>query len=46
MKVYRCSQGHFSTSVDCPFCLVIQKENEELLAVLVEGDGLEGEDKV
>jgi len=39
MKVYRCSQGHVSTSSDCPFCLKIQLENEVWVASVNEGDG-------
>jgi len=42
MKVYRCSQGHISTSSDCPFCLKIQLENEDIYSAIVEGDGGEG----
>ena len=29
MKIFRCSDGHISTSVDCPYCNKIRLENEE-----------------
>jgi hypothetical protein len=38
----RCREGHIHFGKDCPFCLEIQKKNEELYSVLVEGDGGEG----
>ena len=38
MKVYRCSQGHISTNADCPFCLKVQRENEEFFGAINEED--------
>lgn len=34
MIVFKCSQGHISTSRDCPYCLKVQKENEEFEQML------------
>jgi hypothetical protein len=42
----KCGQGHIHFGSDCPFCLKVQRENEELYSILVEGDGLEGEGKL